>query len=706
MAQPALPQGDEPAQRSVWRTTRSLLIDMRLRPVWLTAAVILLIFSGCRLGLLAARMPDFDGGTTQMIHCLLVGVRYDLMPTGYMVLPLGLLMALLPARALKRKTTGYLVAAYATGAVLLVVIVESVGVGFFLHYGQRLNWMALAYGQSPEIRRHIREAYPAWWVLLVVLAVVGLGLYLCFRRLLGRQVKSPDIDRPRWTAPTQALLLGSLGVIACRGGLGHEPLSRDEANYTRNNLVSQLTLNNFVTATDACKTIFGDLLNDYEEEIDKHDLPDIEVATAVTSEMFYSPSDIASGSGLNPMWRRTQTGKPAKSWNVVLILMEGLAGKPVGALGHNPSHTPNFDALSRQGLYFDRMYAVGARTSRGISGTLCGYPDLGGPSILTRKRAQGRFLTLPQIFRRRGYRTMFIYGGDADFDNMGNFLTTGSDQAVVAPGGIDEIIQQDQMGVKPDIWGVPDEYVFDKAHERFMAMGDRPFFSVILTVSNHEPFHVPAGRCDLLPKRDEETAFLNAYRYADWALGDFLRKAEEAPYFQNTLFVLVADHGRRMDQKLILDIPTYRVPCLFFGPALDEPVQPRTVSTVCSQTDLPVTLLSMLGGTFEHCFFGRNVLEVPPGNGFALLHEGDRLGLVRGNLAVVSRPDGRPVFFRTTGLTLEPLPTTNGKDIHRRRLNREMLSLYRMALYLYSEQAFSRPPMPLATSMDGIQPGR
>ncbi|MFP4054523.1 MAG: LTA synthase family protein, partial [Phycisphaerae bacterium] len=571
---------------------------------------------------------------------------------------------------------------------------------------QRLNWMALAYGQSPEIRRHIRETYPAWWMLLVVIALVGLGLYICFKRLLGRQANAPGTERPHWAAATQTVLLATLGVIACRGGLGREPLSRDEANYTRNNLVSQLTLNNFVTATDACKTVVGDFLNDYEEEIDKHDLPDLEVATAVASEMFYSPSDIPSGSGLNPMWRRTQTGRPRRQWNVVVILMEGLAGKPVGALGHSPSHTPNFDALSRQGLYFDRMYAVGARTSRGVSGTLCGYPDLGGPSILTRKRALGRFLTLPQVFRRRGYHTMFIYGGDADFDNMRAFLTSGSDRAVVAPGGVDEIIQQDQMGVKPDIWGVPDEYVFAKAHERFVAMGDRPFFSVILTVSNHEPHHVPAGRCALLPGRDEETAFLNAYRYADWALGDFLRKAEEAPYFENTLFVLVADHGRRMDQRLILDIPAYRVPCLFFGPVLEEPIQPRTVSTVCSQTDLPVTLLSMLGGTFEHCFLGRNVLEVPPGDGFALLHEGDHLGFVRGNRAVVSRPDGGPVFFETDGPVLKPLAGSIAAGADRLRLNREMLSLYRMALYLYSEQAFSRPPMPLATSMDGIQPGR
>jgi phosphoglycerol transferase MdoB-like AlkP superfamily enzyme len=538
--------------------------------------------------------------------------------------------------------------------------------------------------------------YPGWWLSIVLLIGVGLGVYMGLKWLL-RGAFTPREMSP-WRRVRQAVALLGLCLVACRGGLVWDPLSRDEAYYTGNQLASQLTLNNFVTATDAARTIVGDLLDDYDREIRKHRLPSVDHACEVSTELLVGPSDLPISTGINPLWRRTDTGREMRRPNVVLIIMEGMAADPVGALGHHPTHTPNFDAVAREGLFFDRMYACGARTSRGIVGTLCGYPDLGGPSVLTRDKAQGKFLTLPSIFRGRGYHTMFIYGGKSSFDNMGGFFTAGAGHPANPGGGVAEIIDQNDMAADASIWGVPDEVIFERAHERFLATGDQPFFATILTVSNHEPYEVPAGHPVCLPGDDMETRKRNAYRYADWALGEFLRKAEQAPYFDNTLFVLVADHGRSFDQTLAMDFPRYRVPCVFFGPGLDEPVYPDRVSTVCSQTDLPVTLLTMLGGAFEHCFMGRDVLSVPPGQGFALLHEGDRLAYVRGEWATVHRPEGRGLFFRTDGPTLERVAAVTLPVGRNRELRNEMLSLYRMALYLYSEQAYSRPPMPVAAS--------
>jgi len=188
--------------------------------------------------------------------------------------------------------------------------------------------------------------------------------------------------------------------------------------------------------------------------------------------------------------------------------MEGMAGQPVGALGHSPSHTPEFDALCREGMYFERMYAAGCRTSRGVVGVLCAHPDISGPSILKRDLAQGRFLTLPAVFAARGYRTLMIYGGDPDFDNMKQFL---------AKGGVSTFIAQKDIALdKKEIgnWGVPDEMIFAKADETFRTMGDKKFFAVVLTVSNHPPFEVPAGHMSLLPGQSERIKKLNAYRYA------------------------------------------------------------------------------------------------------------------------------------------------------------------------------------------------
>ena len=413
-------------------------------------------------------------------------------------------------------------------------------------------------------------------------------------------------------------------------------------------------------------------------------------AERITAELLFQGDDVPIGVNGNPLWRRTETRRPMLDYNVVVIVMEGMSGRLCGALGYPSAPTPVLDALSDEGLFFERMYAVGARTNRGLTGVLCGHPDLGGKSILKRRNARGRFLTLPEMFQRRGYRTAFLYGGDPSFDEMGDFFSQ---------GGVEKIIGQEQMSAKAPAnhWGVHDEVLFHTAHETFLAMSarDEPFFAVVLTLSNHESYDVPDGRVPMLPTTGTENKRVNAYRYADWALGEFFREAREAEYFRRTIFVLVADHGHGLDNRRLIDVPGFRVPCLFYAPGLPDVVPVRRVRTVCSQTDIPPTLLSLLGGSYEHCFLGRNVLNVPAGDGFALLHDDDRLAVVRGERTLVlpprDREGGRATLYRTDGFAMDRIPDARCDKAEVRRLQKQMLSYYAMAWYLWRYGAY-RPP--------------
>jgi len=474
-----------------------------------------------------------------------------------------------------------------------------------------------------------------------------------------------------------AALLCGLAALGCRGSF-RRPLRFGPCYFADNKVLAQLTLNNVFTLAHAVRTITHDNLN----EAEMYAFPPPVEAAAETVEILARPGDTFLGSARNPMWRRTDTGRPRLDYNVVLILMEGMAGEPVGALSLGPTQTPCFDALCDQGLFFERMYGVGNRTSRGMTAALCGHPDLGGPSLLKRVRSQGNCLTLPGIFRRRGYRTMFIYGGDPDFDNMKKFFRAGGIRTVIGQEQIDE--------TRAGNWGVPDEMVFHKAHETFMSMGDKPFFAAILTVSNHQPYRIPPGRPVMLFADDsKEHRMLNAYRYADWALGEFFREAAKAPYFNNTVFVVVADHGHAeyLDFARAIDVPGYRVPCVFYAPGI---IPPRRVTTVASQTDIAPTLLGMLGGRYEHSFLGRDIRKVAPGDGFALLHEDRHLGFVRRRRALVlpprntrKRPRPVPVLFNTDLFNMQPIAPGGADPDEIRRLKREMLSLYWTALRQY-----------------------
>ncbi len=651
----------------------AFLTGQRLRPVFIVALLGWGLFGIFRAGLLLASHEALAGVRAREIaRCFWIGMWFDGVPMGYALLPLVLMLSLAPNKAFARRWFRRVILFYVVTVVTVALSAEVVGAAFFLHFGLRLNWMAIDYLRFREAGVYIWKNYPV--VLLVV--ATGAFLYFCFRLLRKVFWSGPRPRGAAWVRPVLAVVLTGLCVLACRGSFRERPLDQGSAYSSDNNLVNQLTMNNVFTIAQAVKS----RLAETRDMSLLYPVPPADSAAKLAAEMLCQPGDTPARTAENPLWRRSRGAGETKDYNVVVIVMEGMAGQAVGVLGNSPSHTPCLDALCQEGLYFQNMYAVGERTSHGLVATLCGHPDLGRLSVLKRPLARGSFLTLPEIFRHRGYRTLFIYGGDPHFDNMREFFSA---------GGVETFIGQEQMdaGALRGIWGAADEVIFEKAHQAFQHLGGQKFFAVILTVSNHVPFDVPAGRCEMLSGDSEESKRLNAYRYADWALGEFFRQARQAPYFQRTIFVLVADHGREMDPRRILDVPGHRIPCLIYGPGI---VPPGRLATVSAQMDIPPTLLGLLGGQYEHCFLGRNVLNVKPEEGFALLNEDDRVGFVRHDYSLVLPPRHKPILSWTHPTEMPKVDSDQAGELAR-KLQREALSLLVMARRLYLSSAYHAP---------------
>lgn len=656
--------------------SEGVLWSPRVRPLWILGLLLLVMFAGFRIGLLvASREALRTASSGEIARCLLTGLRMDLRVTAAVLAPLLLALAFVPGRIVSRRRFRRIVTVYAAAAFTAATSVEVIGAAFFMHFGSRLNWIAIDhFGHFGELWAHIWNTYPMVLFAAGIVTCLVAGGWAMSRALWGaaRAWSRPATRRP---AASGVALVAAASVAW--GAIGVRPMRRDVAYFTGNNVLVQLSMNNLHTLAAAVRS----RANDGLIETEMYDFPRARRARKVAAGMLNSPADRLVRMPGNALWRRTITSRPPRDWNVVVIIMEGMSGEPVGALGHSPSHTPNLDALCEKGLFFSRAYAVGSRTNRGLAAVLCGHPDLSGQPVLKRPRAQGNFLTLPEMLRRRGYRTLFVVGGDPDFDNMEGFFTA---------AGVEEFVIADDVDWDSDMtnWGVPDEAIFDKAHETFLSQGDRPFFSVVLTVSCHPPYEVPDGRVEMLPVDGgldelevETNRRLNAYRYADWALGEYFRKAREAAYFNRTLFVLVADHGHALDRRRLVDVPGYRVPLLFYAPRM---IGPRRVGRVASQTDIPPTVLALLGGEFEHCFLGRSLLSAGNRPGFALLHQDDRLAMVTGDTALVLPPWGRPArVFHTTGPDLTPLEAPADDPAFVARLQEQMLSYYLMAWRLY-----------------------
>lgn len=675
MTQNTTPQPLPRLLRSRRRRWRPLLLGRRVRPILVLAALGFIVFAAFRAGLLVRRQAIIeDLRVLDVWGCFRMGLRFDAVPIGYALLPLTVVLPLAPRRLFRNRTFRQAITSYATTLLVVALCVEVIGVYFFLRFWDRLNWLSVAH--LPHFREsavYIWHAYPVLTILVgVVLATLAVrwGLNKLF---WSYPVPGRVSLRDRVLA---AVVLTALAAWGARGGIWR-PLRISDAYFCTNKVVCHLAQNNFFTLMRAAKA--G--LTDISDETEYYSFPPPVRAAEVAGGMLLQRGDTPLGGAANPLWRRSDTGQPRRDLNVVIIMMEGMAGKPVGALGNTTSFTPELDELCKEGVFLDRMYAVGPRTSRGMMGVLCGHPDVSGRSILMRESAQGCFLSLPTILRSRGYATMMVYAGDPAFDNMRGFFSK---------AGIERFIDEREIGDPRLIgnWGAPDELAFDKAHDVFNQMhGKRPFFAIILTVSNHEPFEIPKGKVDTLPGESREIKALNAFRYSDWALGEFFRKARTADYFKDTLFVLVADHGRDFDNTRIVDVPGYRIPCLFLAP---EILPARRIHAVTSQTDIAPTILSLLGGSYEHCFLGRNVLTLGPDEGFAIIHDENYLAFVRDDLALVAPPRHDVILYEVTDNAMKK-PTRDVSDQDIQVLNLQMLSYYTMGRHLFLTGAYGPP---------------
>jgi len=310
-----------------------------------------------------------------------------------------------------------------------------------------------------------------------------------------------------------------------------------------------------------------------------------------------------------------------KRCNVIIILVESLSAEFVGALGSKDGLTPNLDRLSEEGLFFRNFYATGTRTDRGIEAVTLSVPPTPGRSLVKRPNNANLF-SIGQIFGRRGYDAKFIYSGYSTFDSMNTFFEGNGFRTV---DGAD--FPKDEITFS-NAWGVCDQDLYRRAirecDESFAA--GRPFCSVLLTTSNHRPFTFPP-QVQIPPGKGRHRGVW----YSDYAVGEFVAAARARPWFDNTIFAIVADHCASSAGKAEVPVANYHIPLLIYAPKL---VKPGRVDTVASQIDIAPTILGLLNFSYRSKFFGADLLRQDPAR--ALVGNYEKIGLYRdGKLALL-----------------------------------------------------------------------
>lgn len=569
-----------------------------------------------RLVLLVHERSNIDWVAVDIVKALLAGLVMDVGVLLYFLLPLGIYLVALPARHHgtrldRRITAGF----YAL--LTFILLFTRIGEWFFWdEFAARFNFIAVDYLiYTQEVIGNIRESYPIGPLLMAIATMAGLLAFWQYRRGLAVGLIA---------APTLGKRLQGLGMMLLLTVAGFFGNHSSLADVSNNRYLNQIAHNGMFELFAAYR--HNELPYDqfYMSEDEKTLMP------LLRSNLGIKPS--ASHEGIT---RYIQSTKPETPYNLVLITVESLSANYMKAFGNPKNLTPNLDRLAKESLFFTNLYATGTRTVYGLSAITLSIPPVPGNSIVRRPENENLF-SLGAVLGRKGYTNKFIYGGYGYFDNMNYFFAHNGygivDRADLTPEEI----------TFANVWGVCDEDLFNRVLKESDASHaqKKPFFQMIMTTSNHRPFTYPEGKVEIPSKTGRE----GGVQYTDYAINKFIEDAKKRPWFDNTVFVIIADHTAGSAGKSELNPAGYHIPMLVYAP---KHIKPRTVDTLVSQIDVAPTLLGLLNMSYESRFYGTDVLRRVQERAFISNYL--QLGYLTNDSLTVIKPVKQMAFYRKEG---------------------------------------------------------
>ena len=482
-----------------------------------------------------------------------------------------------------------------TGLILLVALMIFIGdMGVFPSWGYHLDKTIFIYLASP----HEVLACAEWWMwCLGAIALIGLWIvcFVYYRRHVGGWENAPlpaDIYGRVYIAGAIFIFTAAL-FLPMRGSVTTSTMNTGRVYFSKKQPLNIAAINPAFNIMES--------LSENTFDTKRYTFMPTEEAQALVDDLL--PDGVSQA--------RTPQLLTTKRPNIILFILESFSLNAWHAM-------PHLRDLASEGIFFSRVAASSYRTDRGVVAILSGYPGQPTSSLMVQPAKSQHLPQMGKSLSAQGYRLKFWYGGDEDFTNMRSYLISG--------GFIDRVSDHSfPVSERLSKWGVNDHLLFKTAYEEISnrSMQDTtPTFDVILSLSSHEPFEVPAIR------RYEDT-YLNSIAYTDSCIGAFADSLRQTSAWDNTLLVFVADHGFPHPSGVQNYEPRrYAIPIVWAGGAVEEH---REISTLCSQIDLVPTLLAQMDIDHSDYRFSKNMLDTTSvpfafysfNDGFALLTDQD-----------------------------------------------------------------------------------
>ncbi len=628
----------------------SVLRNSRFSLIILLIVLFVLISFASRTMFLVVDFSHIDVDVISLVKLYFVGFFYDSVTLTYYIAPFAFYLIVVPNKIFNSKIHLYIMKIFIFTQIYAFIFNGFSEWFFWEEFGKRFNFIAVDYlVYTHEVIDNILESYPIPLLLSVVFLASISIFYVINRKFFVFKIVSTC--RHDFLQRVKIGLVFMLLPFVFFNVLNRQELSKVSANSYNN----ELAKNGFYSLFSA----FRNNSLDYDEFYKKHNIKKV-----------MKNLDTLEGFNANKEKSVIHSGIEKKH-NVILIMVESLSAEYMGVFGDKRGLTPNLDRLSKKAMFFDNFYATGTRTVRGMEAVTLSIPPTPGRSIVKRPDNYSMFSS-GFVFKDKGYENKFIYAGHGYFDNMNNFFSHNGFDIV------DRTDMDDSEITFSNVWGVCDEDLFNRVLKESdkSYKSKKPFLNFVMTTSNHRPYTYPDNKIDI----PSHSGRRGGVKYTDFAIDKFIKNAKNKPWFDDTIFIIVADHNGGSAGKTDLPIWRYKIPFMVYAPKL---LQPKVINKLSSQIDLMPTLFSILNWSYKSKFYGNDILS----DNFkqrAFIGNYQKLGYLKPKKLLILEPNRSSKEYQIVDQTLKSSKyidmKVNLED------EKEAITYYESASYMYKHK--------------------
>lgn len=582
----------------------------------------ILFFSTFRVLLFLSEFSKIDGSInfSNLLKSFLMGIRFDTVISGYILILPFLVINILSffgkiSNRISSLLFGYFFLFYS-----VAFLVCAIDIPYFNFFYSRLSIVALQWMETPGTVFKMVFQEPKIWIIIIPFVLILFSFY----KLLKLHFKKFDFESQKVkTSNIVFTIVGLLFIfLGIRGSL--EPKATihiSTAYFCDNSFLNQMGLNpNF--------TLIRSYIESKKEDNKFINLMDDKLAIENVRQYL----NIKTNEESKPFLRVVQSNPnlPINKYNVVLVMMESMSCAKMGINGNKNNLTPFLDSLATNGYYFENVYSSGIHTYNGVFSTLTSYPAL----FMQHPLRDGKIANYNGIFsslRQNGYATSYFTTHDGFYDNVEGFMKANDCEKVITEANYPPKELKTAFGVPDDFmfrFSIP---VINEMHKK-----NKPFFAAMMTTSDHAPYYIPSYF-----KPTAQDASMQATQYADYSIQKFMELASKQDWYDNTLFVFVADHGMPMDQNYDMPLTYNHIPLILYAPKLIK--EPKKFDKIAAQIDVYPTIMGLLNQSYHNNTLGIDLLKQD--RPYAFFNGDDKYGVIDKDWFLMVRQDKSTLLY-------------------------------------------------------------